>query len=128
MEAPRQRPRGITILVVLATLYTLYFARGFLLPICFAILLGFLLSPVVRVLTRLHVPQVVGAALVVLSLIGLGGFGAYKMAGPVQAWVAKAPDAIGTARDQLGKVLKPLERVQKTAEQVESAANVSSTA
>jgi len=123
---PRRRPRGMTILVVLATLYTLYFAREFLLPISFAMLLDFLLRPAVRALSRLHVPQALGAALVVLSLIGLGTFGAFQLAGPVQNWVAKAPDAIATARDELAKLLRPFERVKRTAEQVESAANVSS--
>jgi len=116
----------MTILVVLATLYTLYFAREFLLPISFAMLLDFLLRPAVRALSRLHVPQALGAALVVLSLIGLGTFGAFQLAGPVQNWVAKAPDAIATARDELAKLLRPFERVKRTAEQVESAANVSS--
>ena len=122
VAAPSRRPTALVILAVLATLYTLYFARGFLLPIAFAILLDFLLSPAVRTLVKLRVPQVLAAALVVLGLVAIGGFGVYKLAGPVQSWVAKAPQAIETAREELGKVLRPFERVKKTAEQVESAA------
>ena len=121
----RRMPTGITVLAVLATLYTLYFARGFLIPVCFAILLDFLLRPIVRFLSKFRVPQVAGAALVVLGLVGIGAFVTYRMAGPVQTWVAKAPATIETARGELRKIIRPFERVRKTAEQVESAANVS---
>lgn len=121
----RRRPTGITVLAVLATLYTLYFARAFLIPVCFAILLDFLLRPVVRFLSRFRIPQVAGAALVVLGLVGIGAYGTYRLAGPVQTWVARAPATIETARGELRKIIRPFERVRKTAEQVESAANVS---
>ncbi len=122
----RRRPNSLTVLAVLATLYTLYFARGFLLPITFAILLDFLLSPAVRALVKLHVPQIMAAALVVLSLVALGGFGVYQLAAPLQSWVAKAPESIETARKELSKLVRPFERVRKTAEQVENAASSAS--
>ena len=47
-EAPRARSIEATILTVLALLYSLYFAREFLIPIVFALLLNFLLSPLIR--------------------------------------------------------------------------------
>src|SRR6476659_2110736 len=53
---PRHRSTAITILALLALLYTLYFARDFLVPIVYAVLLNFLLSPVIRVFSRLRVP------------------------------------------------------------------------
>ena len=120
-----RRPSGLSILVVLATLYTLYFARAFLMPIAFAVLLDFLLRPAVRMLAKLRIPQAVGAGLVVLSLVGVGAFGVYRMATPVQSWIAKAPAAIATAREELRNLIRPFERVRRTAEQVETAANVS---
>ena len=51
------RSIAITGLFVLAVLYTLYFARAFLLPIVLAVLLDFLLSPVIRALKRLASPS-----------------------------------------------------------------------
>src|SRR5207237_10287668 len=57
------RSIAITGLFVLAVLYTLYFARGFLLPIVLAVLLDFLLSPVIRTLKRARIPEPLGAAL-----------------------------------------------------------------
>jgi predicted PurR-regulated permease PerM len=122
VPAPPRRSRSLLVLAVLAGLYTLYFARGFLMPIAFAILLDFLLSPAVRTLVKLRVPQVLAAGLVVLSLLAASGFGVYKLAAPVQSWVSRAPETIETARVELGRLLRPFERVKKTAEQVESAA------
>ncbi|HSU93626.1 MAG TPA: hypothetical protein VLI43_07930, partial [Gemmatimonadaceae bacterium] len=46
---------GVWVLAVLALIYTIYFARDFLLPIVFAILLNFLLSPLVRLLSRVKI-------------------------------------------------------------------------
>ena len=62
IDGRRARSINLTVLTVLAVLYTLYFAREFLVPIVFAILLNFLLSPVVRWLTRLRIPSPLGAA------------------------------------------------------------------
>ena len=116
------RPSPLIILAVLASLYTLYFARAFLLPVTFAILLTFLLSPSVRWLARLHIPAPLGAAIVVLALIGGVGLAAYELAGPVQTWTAKAPQSVATAERELRKLLKPFERFTRTAQQVETAA------
>ena len=122
--APTKRGRvsASTVLAVLATLYTLYFAREFLLPIVFAILLDFLLQPAVRFLVKLRIPEAVGAALVVLGLIGVTSLVIYEISGPVQTWVTKAPESIEIAQREVGKLIKPLERMLKrTTDQVQQA-------
>ncbi len=116
------RPTPLVILTVLAVAYTLYFARPFLLPVAIAVLLNYLLSPVVRGLQQLRIPAGLGAALVVLALLGGVGAAAYRLAGPVQSWSARAPQAIAATQRELRKLLRPLERVSQTAKQVESAA------
>jgi predicted PurR-regulated permease PerM len=115
-------PVGIAILSVLAVLYTIYFARTFLLPIVFALLLDFLLSPAVRALVRWRVPLPLAAGLVVLAMLGVGGLCVYDLSGPVQDWAEHAPETLATAQSRLRRLLRPLQRVTKTAEQVESAA------
>ena len=123
MDAERSKwPAGLTVLAVLALLYTLYFARAFLLPITFALLLDLLLSPAVRVLARWRVPVPLAAAFVLLGLVGAGGVCVYELSGPVQTWVENAPETLATAQNRLRGLLQPLRRVTKTAEQVESAA------
>src|SRR3954469_14863205 len=87
----RGRSVEATLLTVLAMLYTLYFARLFLIPIVFALLLNFLLSPVLRFLGRFHIRPPLGAAIVVLLLLTSIGSAVYELAGPAQGWAAIAP-------------------------------------
>ena len=116
------RSIAITGLFVLAVLYTLFFARAFLLPIVLAILLDFLLSPVIRTLKRLRIPEAVGAALVILGLLGILGGAAYTLADPAREWVQKAPQSIATVQGRLRELRRPVDQVTRTAEQVEAAA------
>lgn len=112
---------AIMILTVLAVVYSLYFARSFLIPIAFAVLLNFLLSPAVRLLGRMRIPNWLGAAMVVLGLVGVTALGAYQLSGPVKTWTADLPATLSKAQREIRKLLKPLEGVTKTAKQVEDA-------
>lgn len=120
----RETPIGITILAVLAVLYTLYFARAFAIPITFAVLLSFLVTPIVRLLNRIHIPTPLGAAFVVLGLLVILGAAAYGISVPAQAWIAKAPQTLANASAKLQQLRGPIERVTKAAERVESATHV----
>jgi predicted PurR-regulated permease PerM len=117
----RTTPFALTILAVLAVVYTLHFAHELLLPITFALLLSFLFSPVVRALARMHVRPPLGAGIVILTLLGTLTLGGYELSGPVQSWGASAPQTLATARAKMGKLLKPMERFSRTAAQMESA-------
>src|SRR5262245_42244761 len=117
----RARSIGITILSILALLYTLFFARDFLLPIVIALLLDLLFSPVVRAFTRVGIGAPLGAAIVVVGLLALVSFAAYELSTPMERWVAEAPATLAIAEARMKKLTKPLERVRRTAEQVETA-------
>jgi predicted PurR-regulated permease PerM len=119
LGSPRTRSVGLTTLTVLALLYTAYFARPFLLPLAFALLLNFLFSPVVRKLARWHIRPPLGAALVVLALLGGLGLGGYELSGPVQSWAGKAPETLSTAQRKIRQLMRPIERASK---QMETAA------
>jgi predicted PurR-regulated permease PerM len=113
----------MAVLSTLAILYTLYLARGFLLPIAFAILLNFLFSPVVRWFSRHRVPHPVGAGVVILALIGMLTLAGYELAGPIQGWAAAAPETMRTAQTRIKAVIRPLQDASKTAQQVANAAS-----
>ncbi|MGH7497230.1 MAG: AI-2E family transporter [Gemmatimonadales bacterium] len=119
-----ERSVAITGLFVLAVFYTLYFARSFFLPIVLALLLDFLLSPVIRFLKGLRVPEPVGAMLVVAGLLGLIGAGAYNLIDPAREWMGKAPASIQKVQSRLRELRKPVEQVSRTADQVEAATNL----
>jgi predicted PurR-regulated permease PerM len=115
------RSLSITGLFVLASLYTLYFARDFFLPIVVAVLLDFLLSPLIRGLKRARLPEPLGAALVVIALLGTAGVAVYGLIEPAKEWATKLPASMREAEDRLRKLRGPVEQVSKTAEQVEEA-------
>jgi predicted PurR-regulated permease PerM len=122
VESRRARAIDLNVLAVLAVLYTLYFARDFLLPIVYAILLNFLLSPVVRWLARLHIKPPIGAALIILAILTTLGSGAVTLSSSVREWAVTAPATLVTAERKLGKYIRPLQRASNTAEQVANAA------
>jgi predicted PurR-regulated permease PerM len=127
VEGVRGRSVSLTVLALLAVLYTLYFGRDFLLPIVFALLLSFLLSPLVRALVRFRIPAPLGAGLVVLAILGVLGSGAFGLSGAVRDWAATVPATIATAEARLDKIIRPIRRASRTAEQVATAAGAAAT-
>jgi predicted PurR-regulated permease PerM len=122
LAKPAARSAALTIIAVLGVLYTLYFARGFLVPITFALLLNLLLSPALRGLARFGIRPPVGAAIIVITLVGIIGASGYALATPMARWVAAAPAAVTKAQVKIRKLIKPVETVSRTARQVEQAA------
>ena len=115
------RSAAITILVLLASLYTLYFARDFLIPITYALLLNFLLSPAIRALSRVRVPPALSAAVVVLALLAALGGGTYALAGPAQRWASAAPETLSRAESKLHHLIRPVQQVSRQMEQAAGA-------
>jgi predicted PurR-regulated permease PerM len=112
---------AITGLFVLAFFYTLYFARAFFVPVILALMLDFLLSPIVRALKRLRIPESIGAVMVLVGLVLVLATAMYSLADPVREWLTKAPATLSKTREQLGRIRRPVEQVSRTAEQVEDA-------
>lgn len=106
-------------LFVLSIVYTLYVASAFLLPIVLAILLTFLLRPVVGLLTRLWIPRPVGAGFVVLAVVGGIGYAGWQLAEPAIAWAERAPTSLRQVERKLRVLKEPMETVSRATEQVE---------
>ena len=114
------RSTSLVVIALLASLYTLYFARAFFVPIVFAVLLNFLLSPAIRALTRIKIRPQLGAAIVVVALLAAVGGSVYGLAGPAQSVAASAPATLTKANAKLRALF--LARMQKATSQVEKAA------
>lgn len=115
---PPVRSFATTSLLVLACLYTLYFARDILMPIAIAVILFLILWPVVRALTQIRIPPPLGAGVVVLTLFGTFAIGIYFLADPATRWIAALPDVIEEI--QL-KMEDPVAQIRAATEQVEQA-------
>jgi predicted PurR-regulated permease PerM len=111
-------------LFVLAVLYTLRLAQSFILPIVLAVLLDFLLSPIVRALRKRRIPEPLGAGMVVLGLVGALAAGGWYLAGPAAEWIARAPESAAAVQRKLETMRGSVKQVTEAAEQVEKATEV----
>lgn len=106
------RSFSLTGLFVLAVLYTMYFTRAILLPLVLALLVSQLLAPVVRVLARWRIPQMVGSGLVLIFLCGMMAYAVSFLAVPAMGWIEKAPYSVHQLQQKLEPLLKrPMQRM-----------------
>jgi predicted PurR-regulated permease PerM len=97
----------------------LYIAAEIVWPLVIAFMLSLLFKPVQRVLTRLHVPRLVSALLIVLVVLGLVvGLGT-AVSGPASTWAAKLPDGIPRLVERLRFLEGPLGALQDFWHQIE---------
>jgi len=123
-----QRPLGIqsislTGLFILALFYTIYVMRSILLPIVLALLLSYLLRPIVRGFARLKIPLPVGATLILVGLLLLVGYGISALATPTAGWLQKAPAGFTELQRKLLPVKKSVARVAQATGEIEKLAS-----
>lgn len=109
-------------LFVLASLYTLYFARALLLPVVLALLLSWGLAPIVHALKKFHLTAPWGAALVVGALVAAMGYGVVSLTGPAREWIDKAPEVLRQVEIKLRGVRQSVKEVARIAEKAEEIA------
>lgn len=115
---------ALTGIFVLALFYTAYFARTLILPLVIALLLSFLLAPVVRALEGLHLPTQLAAALVIVLMGGAVISSFYELSAPASDWLKKAPTSLRQLDRELRHVRGPVERVGKAAKEVEQMTDI----
>jgi len=105
-------------LFVLACLYTLYLGREFFLPVVLAFVLHFLLWPVVRGLAKLHIPEWLGAMIVIAVVLGgLAGL-VWQLSGPVSEWIERTPELVQKLQRGMRGFKSPVAQVTQATEQV----------
>jgi len=124
-ESPQARSISLVVIATILSFGAIYFARAFFIPVTLAVLLSFVLSPIVRWLATLRVPPPAGTALVLLVAGAAVGGAGYALAGPVETWVERAPSSLAKAGRKLRVIAKPVEQVTTAADQVELSAGAS---
>lgn len=92
-ERPRA-PLAVKVLAFVALIFLLERAREVVLPVAIAIILTFLLAPLVRMLRNRGVNEALGAAIVVFGLLFTLGFLGSRLVAPATEWVARAPRSV----------------------------------
>ena len=117
------RSIALTGLFILAVFYTIYFMRSILLPIVLALLLSYLLRPIVRGLAQLKIPLSVGAALLLIGFFGLVGYGISTLATPTAEWLQKAPTGLRELEHKLLPLKKSVAQVTQATSEIEKLAS-----
>jgi predicted PurR-regulated permease PerM len=111
-ETPLPQPRPSSVLVVLlglALLYTLYFAKTLLLPLVIALLFALLLGPLVALFKRLYIPRPLSAVLLLTLLLGPFTLLTLELAGPAQKWAKRLPELSEQLTTQLAAITEALQ-------------------
>src|SRR5438034_5194388 len=116
------RSIALTGLFILAVFYTIYFMRSILLPIVLALLLSYLLRPIVRGLAKLKIPLPVSAAFILIGVLTLVGYGISALAAPTVAWLQKAPAGLTELQHKLRPVKKSVAQVTQATSEIEKLA------
>jgi predicted PurR-regulated permease PerM len=106
-------------LLLIAVGVVLYLARVVFIPLTFALMLSFLLSPLVSWLERLRVHRALGAALIVTTLLAGVTVSALKLADPAAEWIGRSPAVLQTLERKLRPWRRPVKDVTQLAERVE---------
>ena len=118
----------LLLLTVFAVIFVLDWARAVFIPLVFAVIISYALSPIVNWLERWHLPRVLGAGLVLVLIVGGVGTLVYSIKDETSSMIETLPQAAQTFRQTLKKEWGSsskgaIESVQKAATQIERAAS-----
>jgi predicted PurR-regulated permease PerM len=124
------RSAALTILAVLAVVLMLQYAQSLVIPIVLGLLISYALDPIVAWLQRGHVPRPIGAAVVLVALVGASGWLLYGLRSEANAIVAQLPDGARRLRELVEngqpQTRTAIKQVQKAATELEKAASAGS--
>ncbi len=128
---PIRQPLNVTAisalgLFVLAALYTLYFAREFFLPVTLAWMLSLLFKPIIRGGLKLHIPEALSAALLLLTLVCSFMAAMLFLSGPASDWVKRVPESMEKAEQKIRGMLSSAHELTEAAHRVEQLADQTS--
>ena len=113
-------PVAVVGMFVLALVAFLYFGKAFVMPIVIALLLTFLLKPVVRMLHHIRVPEMLGAIIVIAVFFSGLFFAVSRLVQPASEWVARAPETLNVIEYRFQDLIHRAQRITRAAAEVES--------
>ena len=104
----------------MALFYTLYFMRAILLPLVLAVMLSYLLRPIVRAFARIKIGPSISAALLLITLLAGVGYGVSYLTTPARGWLEKAPYSVQQLQRKLMPLMQPMEKVAQASGEIEN--------
>lgn len=121
------RSAALVVLTFVAAMYFISWAQAVLVPLVVAILVSYALDPLVSGLERFRVPRTLGAALVLIILVGTIAAASIPLQRETMAILEKAPIAIEQFRRSEARSAPDeegvMEKAQNVAKQIEESAD-----
>ncbi|MDF3152363.1 AI-2E family transporter [Mesorhizobium sp. XAP10] len=100
-------------------IYALYFARAFFMPVLLAFLLALTLTPIVRLLRKHGIPEVISATLLVLLSLCVFATAGYLLSGPIIDLINNTSSIGQKLTERLAQLRQPLEKIMQISHQIE---------
>jgi predicted PurR-regulated permease PerM len=117
---------SLALLTVLAVIFVLNWARAIFIPLMLGVMISYALSPPVNLMQKWRIPRAIGAALLLLGIVGGTGSLVYSLSDDAARLIETLPDAAQKFRlariKEWGTSEGTMENMQKTATQLEQAA------
>ena len=94
-------------------IYALYFARAFFMPVILAFLLALTLTPIVRLLRKHGIPEVISATLLVLLSICIFASAGYLLSGPIIDLINNTSSIGQQLTERLAQLRRPFEKIMQ---------------
>ncbi len=118
---------SLALLTVLAVIFMLHWARAVFIPLMLGVMISYALSPPVNLMQKWRIPRAIGAAVLLLGIVGGTGSLVYSLSDDAAKLIETLPEAAQKLRLALikerGTSEGTMENVQKTATQLEQAAS-----
>ena len=139
-EPPREKERvllhmpidvrnaSMIVIASLLSLYALHWAAEIVIPVLMGLLFSYALSPLVDRISRVGVPRALGAAVVMIALVGGLGWMTWSLSDQANSLIESLPNAAQKLRDTLHPKLRDpnpstIDTVQKAAATLAQAAD-----
>ena len=118
---------SLALLALLAVIFVLHWARAIFIPLMLGVMISYALSPLVKLMQKWRIPRVIGAAVLLLGIVGSIGSLGYSLSDDAAKLIETMPAAAQKIRlarlKERGTSEGTMEKVQKTATQLEQAAS-----
>lgn len=125
------RNAALTVLAAVAIILLIQYAQAMIIPIVLGMLISYALDPIVSWMARMHIPRAIGAALLLILLVGLSGWLLYGLRSEATTIVDQLPHAARRVRERLEanrpQTSAAIQQVQKAATELQKAADAAAT-
>lgn len=120
---------SLAVLAIIAVVFALHWARAVFIPLMLGVMISYALSAPVDLMQKWRIPRAIGAAVLLLAIVGGTGSAVYSLGDDAGELIETLPEAARKLRlallEERGTSAGTMEKVQKAATQIEQAASES---